>query len=230
MVWASQSREPHNFESMCSDCHADLENPGFFTKDPDILCLACHPERKERSHPSGVLPAKGLPPEFPLYEGKLVCISCHIAHKTYEKKDVKHKIFENNLYMLRGSQTGKEFCAQCHRENAPDSQADAHALAFKRAHNLNRDMSLKDVLHDDSSECLRCHKEVVRSHPIGIEYTQTYMKNPDLYYPPSSFDSSIRLINEKIGCQTCHDQYSEHPYLLVIENDDGRLCAQCHNL
>jgi predicted CXXCH cytochrome family protein len=202
-----------------------------FTKDPEILCLSCHPEREELSHPSGILPEKEIPEEFLLYKGKLICISCHIAHKAYDKKGTQQEIGENTLYMLRVRQTGKVFCSQCHRADAPENKADAHALAFQRAHSLNQNMSLKEIRDENSTECLSCHKDVAGAHhPNGIEYKQAYLKNSTDYVPPSSLNSRIRLINEKIGCQTCHDHYSEHSALLVIENVKDKLCVQCHNL
>jgi predicted CXXCH cytochrome family protein len=230
IVWASQYRESHNFENMCADCHVDLENPKSFTRDPEILCLACHPEQQESSHPSGVIPKRVLPAEFPLYKGKLICTSCHIAHTTHDEKDVQQKSVANTPSLLRVGQPGKVFCSQCHGGNGLDNKVDAHALVFQRAHNLGHDMSLKAVRDDHSPECLDCHEGTRGSHPIGIEYQQMYLKNPDQYHPAASLNSRIRLIHGEIGCQSCHDHYSEHPYLLVMEHGSDKLCLQCHNL
>ena len=255
IAWALQYLNPHDFGDKCYDCHVGLKNPDILTRDADILCLKCHPKQKKMTHPTGFFPAKtkNIPPGFPLYNGKMMCITCHIAHKTYDETDVQHRKFDNNPYMLRYDKTGKIFCYQCHYGD-PDNfivrKADSHALGLGRAHDLSHDVSLKDVLDDGSRECLSCHdgtlsqdasisfggiswehsKGVGVAHPIGIDYKRVYSKKPMEYRHSSSIDSRVRLFDGKIGCQTCHNHYSKNPHLLVMKNKRSALCLQCHDL
>ncbi len=251
--WAVQVNTPHSFGNKCFTCHVGKKDPTILTREPDFLCLSCHPEQKTMSHPTGIVPERNLPDIFPLYRGKLLCITCHIAHKTFDKNDTDHIQFDNNPYLLRFGQTGKRFCYQCHG-SGPDgftiNKSNSHALGFAKAHSLSHDISLKNILDDGSRECLSCHDgslstdaEVnasgVRwehsggigvSHPIGIEYNEISRRKHRAYHPASSIDRRIKLFDGKIGCQTCHTHYSEVPHLLVMDNKRSRLCLQCHNL
>lgn len=253
MVWALQNRRPHNFENKCYECHVGPKNPLILTREADYLCLTCHPEQKELSHPTGINPAITPPADFPLYKGELKCITCHIAHKTYDENDNQHKKFDENPFLLRSDKTGRVFCYQCHYggpEGFIINKTDSHAVGLKRAHNLSHNISLSEVLDDSSAECLSCHDGTLSietnmtiggaewehagrigvSHPIGINYKKVYMKKQKTYRNPASINKIIKFFNGNIGCETCHSHYSDIPKLLVMENKRSRLCLQCHNL
>ncbi len=253
MAWAVQGRDSHVFDNRCFDCHVGSKDPAILTRDADFLCVSCHPEQKKMTHPSGIVPRRSIPPDFPLYNGKMLCITCHIAHKTYDANDSRHKQFDNNPYFLRFAVTGKAFCYQCHDGGTRGfsvNEADSHALGFGKAHTLSHDVSLKEILDDGSRECLSCHDGTLSSdasvrtsgvnwehsggigvvHPIGINYSRVYSKKPQVYHHLSAIDSRIKFFNGKIGCQTCHTHYSAFPHLLVMDNKRSRLCLQCHNL
>ncbi len=251
-VWALQNRKPHDFDNKCYDCHVGMRDPTVLTRNADYLCLTCHPEQTRVSHPTGIVPKRKIPPSFPLYNGKIQCITCHLAHKTYDENDIKGKGNDSNPYLLRYSTAGKVFCFRCHFGGPDDftvSTTDAHALGFERAHESHK-RSLKGIIDDDSRECLSCHDGTISrdanvtvagatwehargigvSHPIGVEYDKAYFRNPRMFHRASSLDRRIKLLNGKIGCQTCHNHFSKNPHLLVMDNTRSRLCLQCHDL
>jgi hypothetical protein len=207
LAWAVLLRSNHDFEHKCFDCHVGLKDPAILTKGADDLCLSCHPEQKERSHPTGIVPAKAIPAVFPLYKNKMLCITCHIAHKTYDDKNSRLNMFDENPYLLRYKKTGKIFCYQCHSgglDNFIDTKIDSHAIGFEMAHSRHN-ISMKESVDDDSRECLSCHDGTLSrdanvrvgvdwghakgfglSHPIGIDYRQSYFKKPQLFHNTGS--------------------------------------------
>jgi hypothetical protein len=252
ILWAVQGKESHNFEGQCSACHVGLKDPSVLTREPNYLCLSCHPNSAKRSHPSDLIPSQTLPPQYPLYKGKMVCITCHFPHPIYGKEGEPAP--DNGKagpgpYMLRSSVVGKVFCFSCHKGGFTSDSVDSHAIAFKKAH-TSIDFEQKGLIDDNSRECLSCHdgtlskathtqiqgvsfkhgKNIGVSHPISVDYEAVYLSNPRKYHPPQSLDPRIVLVNGKIACETCHNHYSKHKKHLVMENFKSRLCLSCHNL
>lgn len=239
----------HNFTGRCEQCHVGLKNPRILTRDPDVLCLPCHADQQTRSHPSNLLPRRAVPARFPLYGGKMTCVTCHIAHRAMGPDDTAHAALGDTPYLLRYESAGKAFCFQCHQGDFLDDTVDSHAVAFQLAHSASRS-ALKDRLDANSRECLSCHdgtlsrgfdaqvagvnwehtRNIGLSHPIGVDYAEAYRKKPREYHAPGSLDPRLRLTDGKISCETCHDHYSRYPHLLVMENIRSRLCLSCHNL
>ena len=69
-------------------------------------CLKCH-QYRENHHPVDFVPAHSSNFPFPLYEGKVECLTCHIEN---------HRGSE--LHMLRGGpySSRREICFKCHYE------------------------------------------------------------------------------------------------------------------
>jgi len=68
-----------------------------------------------------------------------------------------------------------------------------------------------------------------RNHPIGITYTQI----AGAYEDPAvvTGGGGLRLPNDKIECQSCHDPHSTAVgKFLRIDNDTSQLCKTCHLL
>ena len=155
-------------------------------------------------------------------------------------------------YLLRARQAGKVFCFSCHQGSFTDETTDSHAVAFSRAHTSPNtlDYEQKKLIDDKSRECLSCHdgtisssthdrlnrldwqhnQNIGMSHPISIDYEQSYLRKPREYHAPEKLDSRILLIDGKIGCETCHNHYSKYKKHLVMDNAGSRLCLSCHNL
>lgn len=254
ILWAVQGgKDPHNFEGRCSDCHVGMKDPSILTRDANHLCLSCHPDNAKRSHPSGIVPNRQLPAKYPLYRGKMVCVSCHFPHRRYDIKPPKPgTMAQPGPYMLRAARVGKVFCFSCHQGSFDDSTVDSHAISMKRAHTKPLDFDKKELIDDNSRECLSCHdgtissgthatvgrggvnwehrKKIGVSHPISISYQDSYLRKPRAFHPPENLDPRITLINGMIGCETCHNHYSKNKKHLVMDNFKSRLCLSCHNL
>lgn len=246
ILLAVQGGDPHQFEGKCAGCHVGLKDPSILTKEVDHLCLECHPDNDKRSHPSGIVPVKALPEQFPLVRGKMVCVTCHFSH--HPKGETRDKV--PGPYLLRASSAGKVFCFQCHRGNFTSEEIDSHAIAFKRAHTKALPYDMRGILDDNSRECLSCHdgtissgsdyqvkglnwehkKNIGMSHPISVDYVEAYNRNPRRLHPPENLDPAIVLINGKIGCESCHNHFSKNKKYLVMDNFRSRLCLSCHNI
>lgn len=112
-------------------------------------------------------------------------------------------------------------------------------------------------LDPDSAQCLSCHDAAFASdvtltvcslpncdHPLGVDYVMASSGNHGLRQP-FDLDPSIKLVNNNIGCTTCHVPYSvdDHSILsamrktvypespdpmLVMDNRISELCLGCH--
>lgn len=247
---AFQSGGPHDFEGKCEFCHVGLKDPAILTKEPNRLCLSCHPDSEKLSHPSNFYPVESLPAPFPLFRNKLVCVTCHFPHRTYGQEALNETPKVKGPFLLRAEEAGKLFCFRCHKGDFVDFQVDSHALAGKKAHKPPLDYELKNTMDVNSRECLSCHDgtlsissdaelrelnwehhtEIGLSHPVGVDYMDVYSRNPDTYHEPDGLDPRIVLINGKVECETCHNHYSSFKKKLVMENWGSRLCLSCHNL
>ena len=103
---------------------------------------------------------------------------------------------------------------------------------------------------NSSDKCLGCHDGIIASdshmspgesssfqgpfigmsHPVAINYSPTYNKNPARYIHPQSISPEIRLFDDKIECLSCHNKDSNIDHYLVMNNRGSRLCLSCHNL
>lgn len=110
---------PH--ESLaCEDCHVD--NGKSRSSEVGKSCERCHHDQTGTdSHPSDV-PYTGSPPkDLPLSkEGKVVCTTCHVLHKTNRPAEkLMRKPFN-------------ELCMTCHYP--PGQQKDGHGTSGKSSH------------------------------------------------------------------------------------------------
>ena len=255
LLWAAQNRDPHDFTGKCNLCHVGLKDPSILTHEPNYLCVSCHADNVERSHPSDIVPVKTLPAQYPLFKGKMVCVTCHFPHRRQASEtDIASGPGLNTVdpgpYLLRADTAGKVFCFSCHQGSFVSEEIDSHAVSYKKAHTRSIDYDKKELIDDNSRECLSCHdgtlsteagaqvrglswehnKNIGLSHPIGVDYESVYMSKPREYHPPERLDNRIVLVNGKIACETCHNHYSRFKKHLVMENIKSRLCLSCHNL
>ena len=251
-LWAIQRQGSHNFEGRCNLCHVGMKDPSILTRNVDQLCLSCHEDNAERSHPSNFFPKEKLPARYPLYKNKMVCTTCHFPHQKYNINKIQSNQ-KTGPYFLRADSAGKMFCYCCHKTGFSNFSIDSHAVAIKKAHPSSISFEQKDLIDNSSRECLSCHdgtisinvstrlvdaggvswnhgRSIGMSHPISIDYNEVYLKKSDKYHPIQSLNFRIKLFNGKIGCETCHDHYSKHKNYLVMDNFKSRLCLSCHNL
>jgi len=253
LLWATLEKDPHDFTGKCNLCHVGLKNPTILTREPNYLCVNCHKDNVERSHPSDFIPPKKLPKQFPLFNGRMVCITCHFPHRKYKNnlpEGSQTDFIQPGPYLLRADSAGKVFCYTCHQGSFVSEAIDSHAISYKKAHTKPIDYSKKELIDDNSRECLSCHdgtlstaagtqvrglswehnKNIGLSHPIGVDYESVYMNKSGEYVSPELLDPRIILVNGKIACETCHNHYSNIKKHLVMDNFKSRLCLACHNL
>ncbi|MDI6804061.1 MAG: hypothetical protein QME58_09475 [Bacteroidota bacterium] len=125
----------------------------------------------------------------------------------------------------------------------------------------------KTELDIESQQCMRCHdgsksREIelrpanaplefivdgymkTSNHSIGMSYQQSYLSNPGEYVNTGRMNQSIKLVEGKVGCLSCH--VSKNKLLasnstsiepeecnsdkeLTQQAFQGNLCVQCHN-
>jgi predicted CXXCH cytochrome family protein len=240
---ASQWKSYHDFTGKCQDCH--LNDPGkapsqmLFTKDISTLCLSCHKEQRELSHPVDVKPSFQVPDVFPLdWKNDVTCNTCHPTHNPGFGK-----------YRLRVGSIGQVFCIKCHSGLADGSGL--HRGRTGSAH-VGRGVRNRYIpgsggqsLDDLSMRCLTCHdasfakdslvktgtaggnyyhkEDTGPSHPVGVLYVETpaYSKIADL-------PASIRLFDGTVGCGSCHNPYSKMHFELTVTVERSELCFACH--
>lgn len=112
------------------------------------------------------------------------------------------------------------------------------------------------VLDRDSQRCISCHKDVMApekpgavchmgdcSHPVGVDYS-VIARNRSGLRKPDELDSALKLVNNAIGCTTCHVPYNEYDHrmlaqkrkevkdmsdpMLTMDNSGSKLCLGCH--
>ena len=246
-LWvASSPSNPHDFAEQCETCH--LREPQrvgeelIFNYDIDYVCNYCHEIPETNSHPSLMVPSMPMPAGFPLdWQGRMTCATCHDPHRDN---------WGVNPALLRGDGvTGRLFCALCHNElQQPGSQHRiAEIVHAKNALTPSREEA-SSILDRVSLECLNCHDGAVgkainyqlageetltysgrsMNHPIGMNYRDAAQFNDQLH-PVESLSPLITLVDGKVGCASCHNQYSHELTMLVTSNKGSGLCMQCHN-
>lgn len=243
----------HDFAARCLDCH--LTAPGeddearVFVLDISRLCLSCHAEIRDMSHPVDMRPSMKMSPGLPLdWKSEMTCVTCHFAHR---------EGYGN--FHLRSKAGGAGFCVLCHA----DYEAEMHKGSLGAAHivgdSTRRHIALEDdrtldrlQLDDLSFKCLTCHDALFAndspvdtrqdalgfyhnengiglSHPVGVFYADARRRYFGAYRPIKELPPQIRFFNGMVGCGTCHNPYSEDKHaMLVINNRGSALCLACH--
>ncbi len=246
-LWvASSPSNPHDFAEQCETCHLlEPQRKGdvlIFNYDIDYLCNYCHEIPEGNSHPSQMVPSMAMPAGFPLdWQGRMTCATCHDPHRDD---------WGVNPALLRGDGVaGRVFCALCHNElEQPGSQHRiAEIVHAKNALTPSRE-EISSILDRVSLECINCHDGAVgkvidvrmvgeetltyagrnMNHPIGMNYNDVAQYN-DKLRPVEDLSPLITLVDGKVGCSSCHNQYSHELTMLAMNNKGSLLCLQCHN-
>jgi predicted CXXCH cytochrome family protein len=259
MAWENPQSQPayKKGHSICEKCHttgipkpgAALFAPGV---DPSTSCLACH-DYKENHHPVDYVPADPSNPAFPVFEGKVTCLTCHQIHGGPDKEGT-HNLLRGGPYQDR-----REICFRCH-SGEKYAAINPHEM-------LDDTTSVRQV--NGKPVCLMCHSKMpdtaedstddVRFRAdIGFLCWRCHPPMPDPFFEnhflvkPSAktlntmHQSEERLLvilpivpRERITCSTCHNPHQKG----VIQRESaakgadtkGRLrlasiCFACHLL
>lgn len=234
-------QRPHQFhQNQCAICHETVDGTNKAIDLPPVssdICIACHPGiTANMSHPVDIVPGNRLPPELPLVNDRLSCLTCHVVHPTSLNTNAPRRS------LLRKPGRGAQFCTVCHLREADD-----HTL-FEKAHPLSRSHTDRQLALDAYTlQCAQCHDRHLRprraragsgrrrrsvngpgKHPVGVALADVAAKNPKRFNPPVFLSEQMRLYDGRIGCGTCHSAYSKEKNMLVTDNRAGGLCLQCH--
>ena len=246
----------------CNECH---EKPAVrggdrylrYGGDYGLLCR-CHILSPEiYIHPVNLTPTvekrKRIPPDFPLENGKLTCLTCHDIYRQCQKR-----LFERNS--LRGAPYPRRmsFCYNCHikknyEPNDPHLQLNDNeeiiigtCLICHKEKPDEKHATFKDVtfIGDIEMICRRCH-HIAGNHSGNHDH----MKN----IPSADGLKRIKLVeakfhtrlplneNGKMTCITCHNPHEKG---IIPESNPGakgagskyrhrlpgNLCRECHQM
>lgn len=221
----AEYKNPH---IICTRCHATekpqsdgtLFSPG---TDPSSLCIKCHKDYIESHHPVDFIPADQFNSQFPLFGGKVRCLTCHEIHG-----GPRH---EGTLRLLRGGpyEDQRRICFKCH-------SAKKYA-AFNPHKMLDDEGNVKIV--NGEPVCLGCHSKKPdpavdqtedvrfradvgflcwRCHPPmpGIFFKQHFLAKPSAQDMKLYRESEGRLTlilplvpRGRITCSTCHNPHQK---------------------
>lgn len=233
-------RPAHPSGSRCDSCHltgSDIEpeQASKLLASQEQLCVKCHERAVQLSHPSGFVPRRSLPAEFPLdWKGDLTCSTCHVTHG-------------REPGLLRGKKRGREFCLGCHDAAFFRNMKDAGTSLVISGHlDIGRGRDTIDI-DAHSLHCLGCHvgghsaggsvsvsrMGVLRHasgtapHPIGRSYRDASLRGG--FQPEQQLaQKKIILSNGRISCISCHEAYKKDHGKLVVSLERSGLCLSCH--
>lgn len=238
-LYAQMSRSSlHPLNESCGSCHlagADTtaKNAKTLVASQEQLCVRCHANALQMSHPSGFTPrhGKAIPASYPLdWKGDLTCSTCHEVHSDLPGK-------------LRGTATGRHMCLACHEQSFFYNMRDSGVSMLQSGHLLGTPNSQNWRNMDPYSlQCLECHAErgdvdidsnqILRhgsqNHPIGRNYAAAARRGG--YKPEFLLSKKILLPNGMVSCVSCHEVYTQNHGKVVISNRGSSLCFECHNL
>ncbi len=240
---SARAQNAHDFSGRCETCHLtspQKNHKNIFTMDIDTLCIECHEVAVKNSHPTKMVPSMKVPGYYFLdWQGRLNCATCHNPHEI------------KNATMLRSEARGRGFCETCHKGGVLQGR---HVAASSMAHTKNwtppTQNSFGQILDRVSLECLVCHEGSVGpsaevnigsrsdtqdlsysgpgfSHPIGIDYGRAAARDHQLRRL-DDLSPLISLYEGKVGCASCHNQFSHEGDMLVFSNRGSALCLECH--
>jgi len=219
-------------------------------RENSSACLDCH-QYRENHHPVDMVPANPSNFPFPLYDGKVKCLTCHVADhmgsarllrggpyadrreicfKCHYEEDYAH-IFPHVMLEKEGKYTqvnGSPVCLICHAKT-PDPKVDR----------------TKDVLFraDVAFLCWRCHslmpQPMLNTHVL-MKPSENMLK--DIEQNEREMKVTIPLVpRNRITCSTCHNPHekgviiyepsakgADSPDRLRLQTPD--LCLVCHKM
>jgi hypothetical protein len=252
----------HYTGQYCNECHEKSPVRGGdrylrYGGDYGLLCRCHTPSSGVYIHPFNITPTvekrKRMPPDFPLENGKLTCLTCHDIYRQCQKR-----LFERDS--LRGAPYPRRmsFCYNCHvkknyEPNDPHKQLNDNdeiiigtCLICHKEKPDEKHATFKDVtfIGDIEMICRRCH-HIAGNHSGNHDH----MKN----IPSADGLKRIKLVeakfqtrlpldeNGKMTCITCHNPHEKR---VIPESSlgakgagskyrhrlPGNLCKECHQM
>ena len=215
--------------SACVTCHrtvdpsADGPAGDVFPQgsEPADFCLDCH-HYSANHHPVDVQPkalsSKGTLSSFPLYDGKITCLTCHVAHVGPGLEEPR-KLLRGGPYADR-----RDICFRCHF--AEDYAAvNPHRM-------LDPDGGIRQIAGEPV--CLLCHREQPRrdSLPEDVTFQADIAFLCWRCHPPMPGAFLQKHFQRKPREKTrLIMQHTEHArdITLPLTGDGAISCSTCHN-
>jgi len=252
---ARRDSSAHNAHSDCKSCHTVAKPEGETARfpsytDPSDLCRACH-NYEANHHPVNLVPTIAIKSRFPLFSGKIKCLTCHEMHGGPQHRgtprllrggpytDLRTICFNChtveqyahiNPHIMtedgenRTSVNGKVVCLYCHELEPEPSQDRANMVLFKA---------------DVSFLCLRCHTLMHTDYfEKHFQVTPSEEISKNISSPERQVRFSLPLVPRgRITCTTCHNPHQEGIITYgpsaagadsVHRLRDGNVCIGCH--
>lgn len=240
--------DPHWNPERCTLCHSPDDGPPHRIplNQIDALCISCHDGVKSvnERHPIGRMadgPRTKAVPDWPLLDGRLICLTCHDVVKQCSTAAVKPR---ENAALLRGynPRDVAAACRNCHAEGAsrvnphrsevpglgdsPMTCVFCHTAAPKKQAD---GMWVFDsrLRGGGSLVCLNCHTmhadparngHLDKLVPEAMKRAMAERERGVLgeHANPTGQPALLRLADGRIACYTCHNPHPEHPPSAVL--------------
>ena len=253
---AGEIINPHWTGKHCAECHEAGKPPELRAGgDVNALCNRCHGPGSEAGSevhlvniavPDSI--KNRIPQGWPLYKGKISCLTCHDVKAQMYVDIVQQKFNKNFLRLLQTPD--RPFCFTCHDKDKfhklnPHKQASADRDVCLNCHQIAPDPSQAQsgadapLKADSDTICAGCHAQQLKSHPARSDH---------LVQPSDRVKESLRISGalleisgDSIHCVTCHNPHDKgvvkrkkaepgagEPFLLRL-NGGYELCSACHD-
>jgi predicted CXXCH cytochrome family protein len=211
----------------CMSCHrAETPSPGRLAAfpagiNPAALCLDCH-HYTGNHHPVDIVPAaasvKNTLSAYPLFEGKITCLTCHEAHSG-PRRDEPHELLRGGPYSDK-----REICFRCHYEEAY-AKINPHAM-------LTPSGTIREV--NGGTVCLMCHTETPKpdsgSDEVKFKADIAFLCSRCHPLMPGDFlQKHFHRKPQKMTQQVMSKVQLEQDVMLPLASDGMVTCSTCHN-
>ena len=213
-------QNPHTACAVCHGTDKPQPGPALFVAgvDPSDACLLCH-DYKENHHPTDFAPADPSQFSFPLFDGKVKCLSCHEIHGG--------QAHGGTARLLRGGpyEDRREICFRCHSRERY-GRINPHVML---------DEEKRFRLVNGKPVCLVCHAKMPDPEK---DVTTTVQFRADVGFlcwrchppMPDPFFSTHFLIKPKAAMLELMYETEEAEMVIFPLVPRGRItCSTCHN-
>lgn len=211
-------RNPHTH---CPSCHETVVPPSAVSQFKPVAssaCLNCH-DYQENHHPVDFLPSDPTIVPFPLFNGKVKCLTCHEIHGGPDGK--------GTLRLLRGGPypDRREICFKCHSQG--------RYYGINPHHMLEADGSVRYV--DGKAVCLICHSK--KPDP-AVDWTTDVRFRADIGFlcwrchppmPDPFFSRHFLVTPSKETMRTMGETEARLLVILPLVPRNRITCSTCHN-
>ncbi len=213
-----------NPHSLCSACHAsEKPQPGsaLFAPgtEPSELCLNCH-DYAVNHHPVDFVPPDPSRIPFPLFDGKIRCLTCHQIHGGRDGNGTP-KLLRGGPY----TSDRRQICFRCH---SGDEYASINPHLM-----LDQNRNIRMV--NGKPVCLLCHSKVPKPE---TDYTADVRFRADVGFlcwrchppMPDPFFSTHFLVRPSAKMLNDIEQAEIRDSVILPLVPHGRItCSTCHN-